>query len=290
MEGTRSDADVVDGDDVGVVQGGGGLGLLLEAAHEVGLVGERVGKEFQRHIALQSRIASPIDLAHAAAANQRDDLVGAHRRTGRKRHRVRRALYGWLPSSSPFRFAHDSCTLVGRLLRGRPGIAPEAPCRPARRRNSSMRRLPLALVLSAVALSPWTGARAAAPPAAGLGDARPPGARADAAQARHRRQPDDDDGASRRREQRAAGATTRTARASARRWSPPRAARAARTRSAPSCSRRWPCCAPRSCWRRTASTAPSSTSRARWTSASPSASTRRSRSGASRRFSATTCG
>ena len=125
MEGTRSDADVVDGDDVGVVQGGGGLGLLLEAAHEVGLVGERIGEEFQRHIALQSRIASPIDLAHAAAANQRDDLVGAHPRAGRKRHRVSPALYGRLPGSKrqPTKRAScaSSCVNRGPALTGERG-------------------------------------------------------------------------------------------------------------------------------------------------------------------------
>jgi hypothetical protein len=56
----------------------------------------------------------------------------------------------------------------------------------------------------------------------------------------------------------------------------PRAATGARTRSAPSCSRRSACCAPRSSRRRTGSTAPSSCSRAPSTSASRSASRRRS--------------
>jgi hypothetical protein len=88
VQRTRPDADVVNGDDVGVVEGCRSLRFLLKAAHEVGLLCEGLRQDLQRDIALQPRIARAIDLAHTTAANQRDDFVGANARTWRERHRV----------------------------------------------------------------------------------------------------------------------------------------------------------------------------------------------------------
>ena len=69
-------ADVVDRDDVRVVERGGGARFQLEAVEAL-----RIGREARRQhldgdVAAEARIAGPIDLAHAAGAEQRDDLVG----------------------------------------------------------------------------------------------------------------------------------------------------------------------------------------------------------------------
>jgi hypothetical protein len=58
-----------------MIERGGGAGFLFEAAEPGGIAAEGSRQHFDRHIAPEPRVASPIDLAHAAGANQRDDLV-----------------------------------------------------------------------------------------------------------------------------------------------------------------------------------------------------------------------
>ena len=70
-------ADVEYGKDVGMIQGGGGQGLLLEAAQAVGVERERLRQDFDRNVALKARVAGAIDLAHASCAEQGNDFVGA---------------------------------------------------------------------------------------------------------------------------------------------------------------------------------------------------------------------
>jgi hypothetical protein len=53
---------------------------------------ERFGQDFQRHLAAQARIARAVHFAHAAGANQRDDLVRSNCRASREGHQVS-ALY-----------------------------------------------------------------------------------------------------------------------------------------------------------------------------------------------------
>ena len=53
---------------VGMVQGSGGEGLLLETAQPVGVKRKRLRQDLDRHFALETRIAGAIDLAHAAGA------------------------------------------------------------------------------------------------------------------------------------------------------------------------------------------------------------------------------
>ena len=69
-------ADVVNREDVGVRQCGDGAGLAIEPlAHR--RVGERASRHcFDRNVAAQTRVARAIHLAHAAAADGLDDLVG----------------------------------------------------------------------------------------------------------------------------------------------------------------------------------------------------------------------
>ena len=68
-------ADVVDGDDVGVVERRDGTGLLLEAAEAVGIVREARREHFDRNVAAEARVAGAVDLAHSTFANLGKDLV-----------------------------------------------------------------------------------------------------------------------------------------------------------------------------------------------------------------------
>ena len=70
-------AEVEDGQDVRVRERGDRLGLPLEAL-QGGRVPRQVGRQdLQRHVAVELRVARPVDLAHAADAERREDLVGA---------------------------------------------------------------------------------------------------------------------------------------------------------------------------------------------------------------------
>jgi len=69
-------ADVENRNNVGMIQGGSGLGFLLKAAKTVGIARPVLGKHFDRHVAFQCGIAGAIDFAHAARAQGRDDLIG----------------------------------------------------------------------------------------------------------------------------------------------------------------------------------------------------------------------
>ena len=74
------DASVVDRHDSRMVQGGGRARLLLEAA-EIVVVGRKGrGQHLDRHRAGQLRVVRTIDAAHAAGAQQPEDLVAANPR------------------------------------------------------------------------------------------------------------------------------------------------------------------------------------------------------------------
>jgi hypothetical protein len=70
-------ADLVDGDDVRVVEGGGGARLQLEARHAVGVGGERAGEELERDAAAEALVHGEVDLAHPAAPDLALDAVVA---------------------------------------------------------------------------------------------------------------------------------------------------------------------------------------------------------------------
>jgi myo-inositol-1(or 4)-monophosphatase len=63
-------ADVVDGDDVGMVQRRGRAGLALEAADALLVLGEAHRQELERHLAPQTVVLGEINLAHAAGAEK----------------------------------------------------------------------------------------------------------------------------------------------------------------------------------------------------------------------------
>ena len=78
--------DVEDGDDVWMVQRGGRLCFLTEAALRdlAGL--DVLTKHLQRNAAPEASILGEIDLAHAALAEHRENGVWADSRAGRKQH------------------------------------------------------------------------------------------------------------------------------------------------------------------------------------------------------------
>jgi hypothetical protein len=53
------------------------VGLALEPRHACWIAGEGFRENFERHVALQLRVTSAIDLAHAPDAEQGLNFVGA---------------------------------------------------------------------------------------------------------------------------------------------------------------------------------------------------------------------
>ena len=95
-------ADIVDGDDVGVGQSGGGARFLLEAAARFG-VDEVGGQDLERHVAAQPRVARAVHLAHAADADRIDDFVRSETRACAEWHRRRNCT-----SRSPQSWSKDA--------------------------------------------------------------------------------------------------------------------------------------------------------------------------------------
>ncbi len=78
--------DVVNGKDIGMAQRGDCPGFLLEASQALGVCRERGGQYLDGYIAAEPQIVCPVDLAHAARADQRYDFVGPEVRSGGKTH------------------------------------------------------------------------------------------------------------------------------------------------------------------------------------------------------------
>jgi len=86
-------ADVVERADVRMVEARDRLRLALESLPEVGVARDVLGEDLDRDGAFESCVASPIDLAHAACADQGEDLVRPEAFPGGERHE------GWIRSS-----------------------------------------------------------------------------------------------------------------------------------------------------------------------------------------------
>lgn len=78
-----------DGDDVRVVEGGDYLGFSFKAGHPVGVPRESVGKDLQRNVTIQFRVACTVDLSHAAGSNRRDDFIRAEAHASSQGHSLR---------------------------------------------------------------------------------------------------------------------------------------------------------------------------------------------------------
>src|SRR2546430_10352059 len=70
--------------DVRMVQSACGSSLLLEAKQTLRVCGAGRSKYFYGNVTAESRIVSPINLAHSARAQQRADFVSAEPHVGRK--------------------------------------------------------------------------------------------------------------------------------------------------------------------------------------------------------------
>ncbi len=65
---------------------GDGLRLALEAREGGGVGREPVGKNFDRDVAVELRVARAVDLPHSARSERPDHLVGSELRSGGERH------------------------------------------------------------------------------------------------------------------------------------------------------------------------------------------------------------
>ena len=88
--------DVVNRDDVRVIQPADRPGFLFEAPDAIGIGRERREQDLDGDVAIESRVAGPVDLSHSASTDGREDLVGAEAGTGTQRHRSSR---GWARSA-----------------------------------------------------------------------------------------------------------------------------------------------------------------------------------------------
>ena len=72
-------------EDIGMADGATAARLLLEAARARSASPATVGQDLDRDVTA-SRVARPVDLAHATRTERRGDLVGAEPRAGDQRH------------------------------------------------------------------------------------------------------------------------------------------------------------------------------------------------------------
>ena len=79
----------VDAPDVGVVQRGQHLGFAFKPGKAVGIVGEGLRQDLQRHVPVELGVSSSIHLAHAAFADLGGDVVGAEGGAGLQWHSSR---------------------------------------------------------------------------------------------------------------------------------------------------------------------------------------------------------
>ncbi len=78
--------DLVNGDDVRMIEGGGGAGLLDETAAAVLVRHTLGGKNLDRDHPAQARVPGAVDLAHSPRAQQRENLVGPELRPEEEGH------------------------------------------------------------------------------------------------------------------------------------------------------------------------------------------------------------
>jgi hypothetical protein len=70
-------SDVVNDQNVGMIEGAGRAGLLLEALQADRIGCERTGENLDCDLAIQAGIAGAIHFAHATSADWRMDLIGS---------------------------------------------------------------------------------------------------------------------------------------------------------------------------------------------------------------------
>ena len=79
-------ADLIDGEDVGMIERCGRLRFLFEAAKTFFVMRKGYRQDFDRDVAPERRLPRAIHFAHPASAKQRDDFVGPQPDTWRQLH------------------------------------------------------------------------------------------------------------------------------------------------------------------------------------------------------------
>ena len=74
----------MDGDDVRVIEGGGGTGFPGEALDDGWIVRVAIGQNLQRDIAVEPQVVGAVDFAHATRSEERCDPVGSQVRSDRE--------------------------------------------------------------------------------------------------------------------------------------------------------------------------------------------------------------
>ena len=72
-----------------MIQRGQCPGFTREARQPVAITGEDLGKDLQRHIAIEPAVAGPIHLAHGTGPERREHFVGTETRARREAHERR---------------------------------------------------------------------------------------------------------------------------------------------------------------------------------------------------------
>jgi hypothetical protein len=78
--------DIEDSEDLRVIQGGDGTGLLLETAQSLGIAGLIRGQDLEGDVAPEPRIAGPENLAHPPCVDRSKDAIRTEAHAGRERH------------------------------------------------------------------------------------------------------------------------------------------------------------------------------------------------------------
>ena len=95
--------------DVGMVERGQESRLALETRQAIRAAREALGQDFERHVALERRVARAEHLAHAARAQLRQDAIDADAAAQCQRHRAPR-----LPQPTLDLVARAGCLVGGR--------------------------------------------------------------------------------------------------------------------------------------------------------------------------------
>ncbi len=78
-------ADVVNGEDVGVVERRGGAGFQLETAQAIRMICESRREDLDGHRTPEFGVVRPVHFAHASGIHERDDVVAPQSRPGCER-------------------------------------------------------------------------------------------------------------------------------------------------------------------------------------------------------------
>ena len=76
-----------------MVEGRERLRFAFEARDRIGIGRRQIGKDLDRDVAIQPAVVRPVDVAHPAGANRRENLVRSEACAGQKGHKEPARLY-----------------------------------------------------------------------------------------------------------------------------------------------------------------------------------------------------